>query len=167
LIAERPADGPAERLPELAQQIADNSLRRQLLTGLERRHLAELTYQVAEQSLRGQLLPGLERQERAELTCEPADRAADPLTAERPADGPAERLPELAQQIADNSLRRQLRTGLERRRLSELTYQIAEPSLLGCEPTEPVCYHRVTRQIAEQSLWRKLLTRLEWEQSTH
>ncbi|GLH88163.1 hypothetical protein SSBR45R_56240 [Bradyrhizobium sp. SSBR45R] len=83
-MAERTADGAAERGTDLAEQ-------------------------VTEEALRGELRRRLERQEALrELTGVSADGVAESLIAERATDDAAERRAVLAEQIADKALRCQL-----------------------------------------------------------
>jgi len=144
-IAELPADGVANRASDPTEHIAEEALRSELRTGVERQHACELTgdpagglsgalvaegsadqatdrgrdrtEQIAEEALWDELSAGivlhelrtgLERQEASELTGHAADLLAEALIAECSADGAAKRRADLAEQIAEEALRREL-----------------------------------------------------------
>ena len=92
-LSEQAADGSAKRLTKLADQVAEHSLRRELA------HLLSvgLLHRI-----------GLEGQHAAELAGDAAELAAEPGLTEQAADGAAERLAELADQVAEQSLWREL-----------------------------------------------------------
>src|SRR4029077_16435477 len=78
-IAERSADGTTKRRADLAEQIAEEALRRKLRAGIE-------------------------RQEAPELAGDAADLLAESLIAERTADHPTQWRANLAKQIAKEAL---------------------------------------------------------------
>lgn len=127
-LTEQPADGAAERLAELTHQIAEQPLRCQLLHWLllhrlllhrlllhpllllHRLLLGELLKQLLSEVLCVRLLyrVGLEWQQAAELAGDTADLAAERRLPDDAADGSAKRATELADEIAEHSLRREL-----------------------------------------------------------
>src|SRR5262249_20704030 len=80
----------------------------------------DLAEQIAEEALRIELRAGLERQEAAELAGDAADLLAESGIAEPSADQPAQLRADLAEQIAEKSLRIELRAGLERQEREEV-----------------------------------------------
>ncbi|MCH8684225.1 hypothetical protein [Pedomonas mirosovicensis] len=119
LVAERAADGPADRRPILFQQVAEEALWRELLLAERRAELLAakglLTKRLLAKRLLLELRHGLERQEAAQLAGKTADGLAKPLVAECAANGPADRRAILLQQVAEEALRCELLLLLKRR----------------------------------------------------
>jgi hypothetical protein len=133
LLTERAANGATERRTDLPQEVAEETLRHHLRTGVEWQELselaghsadrltetlltesaandaaerrAELSQEVADSTLRHHLRTGVERQEASELASNVADRLAEALLTERATNGAAKRSAELSQEVANSTLR--------------------------------------------------------------
>ena len=109
-LPEHAANGAAQWLAHLSEQVAEEALRRHLLSLALPLTLLGLPCLLLRQLLRigGCYRVHLEGQESAELACSTTQRAAQTGLSEDAADGATERLADLAQQIAEESLRGEL-----------------------------------------------------------
>jgi uncharacterized protein YbjQ (UPF0145 family) len=202
LVAKRVADETTERRTDLTEQVAEEALRRELRTGIERQEAlskltrdaadllakaliaersadnttkrrADLAEQVAKEALWCELRTGVEWQEAlSKLTRDAADLLAQALVTKRVADETTERRADLAEQVAEEALWCELRTGVERQEaLSKLTRDAADllaealvAKRIADETTERST--DLTEQVAEEALRRKLRVRLEGQEAS-